>query len=729
MRNNQPVTRQEYLLNEDDVLISRSDLEGTITYANSVFISVSGYSHQELIGAPHNMLRHPDIPPPVFADLWKTLKAGHTWQGTLKNRRKNGDFYWVQATVAPLNDDGKVVGYTSVRRPASRKDIQRAERIYADIMQKGNLRGIKLHRGAIHRSGVIGWLGRFSFSSMQAKLISMVLVSVVLLAVAGGLGVYGLVVSGERLARLSQAGLEDVASLQSIERAFNQQVNALEPAVRNPRGADIPALMAAWKDSETRLASRWQSYSKSGQTTLPGVESFQQQFNQLREGISNTYSALDEGSGFEAYEHFNDGVLPLLDEIQASADNLVANERAFAANLMEEADAGRQKMLIAQSGVLVVGITIMVLLSMLILRAMIRSINDARRVTFQIAAGNLATRINLERKDELGDLLNSIRTMRASLSSIVSDVEKRVKVVTPAARRIAKENEDLASRTEQQASSLQETASSMEQITATVQQNTGNARQASKLAGENAAATRDTGEQMQQLVQRMERIAERSFKMNEIIGVIDGIAFQTNILALNASVEAARAGEAGRGFAVVASEVRQLAGRSANAASEIRQLIDASHSEIKGGSEAAKEAEASIEKVVAQVMKVSDLMEEITLASEEQSSGIAQINTAVTEMDHVTQQNASRVQSIAESASQLTQQAYELANVVAAFRVEGNQEENVELALERLQGEAQRVESLTLPDKKSVESSRKEEKSKRPVAYQEPQDQDDWETF
>ena len=536
-------------------------------------------------------------------------------------------------------------------------------------------------------------------------------------------------VSGERLTRLSQSGLEDVASLQSIERVFSQQVSALEPAVRNPRSADLPALMADWRAGEARLASYWQHYSKSEQTSLPGVDAFQQQFVQLRDGISNTYSALDNGSGFEAYEHFNDGVLPLLNKMQSAADQLVANERAFAADLMDEADAGRQKMLIAQSGVLVVGISILVLLSMLILKSMIRSINDARRVTFQIAAGNLATRIHLERKDELGDLLNSIRTMRASLSSIASDVEKRVKVVTPAAQRIAKENEDLASRTEQQASSLQETASSMEQITSTVQQNSGNARQASKLAGENAAATRDTGEQMQHLVQRMERIAERSFKMNEIISVIDGIAFQTNILALNASVEAARAGEAGRGFAVVASEVRQLAGRSANAASEIRQLIDASHTEIKGGSEAAKEAEASIEKVVAQVMKVSDLMEEITLASEEQSSGIAQINSAVTEMDQVTQQNASRVQSIAESASQLTQQAYELSNVVAAFRVEGNQEENVGLALERLKGGGQRLETFALPDRNAAESIRQEEKPGRPLAHQKSHDQGDWETF
>lgn len=723
MRNNQPVTNQEYRLDEDDVLISRSDLNGDITYANPAFIAVSGYSHAELIGAPHSLLRHPDMPSGLFEDMWKTLKAGHTWQGILKNRCKNGSFYWVQATVAPLRDAERVVGYTSVRRHASERDIRRAERVYAAMLHKGKVRGIKIEKGVIQRTGLAGWLGRFSFTSMQAKLMGMVLTSVVLLVIAGGLGVYGLVVSGERLTQLNQSGLEDVASLQSIERLVNQAVNNLEPAVRNPRSADLAALKTNWEANEERILSHWQGYSNSEQTSLPGVEQFRQELEQWRTGIDNTYTALENREGFAAFEHFNDGVVPLLSDIQASADTLVANERELAGNLMAAAERGQQQMLIAQAGVLAVGIGLMVLLSALILKSLVRSLNDARRVAFQIAAGNLAARITQVRQDELGDLLSSIRTMRVSLSGIVSEIEQRVRVVTPAAQRIAKENEDLASRTEQQASSLQETASSMDEITATVQQNTDNARQASKLAVENANATRDTGEQMQKLVQRMERIADRSAKMNEIIGVIDGIAFQTNILALNASVEAARAGEAGRGFAVVAGEVRQLAGRSADAASEIRQLIDASNSEIKGGSEAVQEAESSIEKVVAQVMKVSDLMEEITQASEEQSSGIAQINTAVAEMDDVTQQNASRVQSIAESASQLTQQAHELANVVAAFRVEGSEEESVEKALQRQEQLTQSNAPLALSTQGN--KTRSSSSTMQPSAN----DHADWETF
>lgn len=679
MRNNQPVTDNEYVLESDDVLISRSDLQGNITYTNAVFVTVSGYSRDELLGQPHNILRHPDIPPPIFADLWKTLKAGHTWQGVLKNRRKNGGFYWVNATVAPLRDGEQVVGYTSVRRRASASAISRAATVYAGMWQNnGRLRGYVVHRGTLYRAGLRGRFERFSFTSIKARLMGMVLAFVALLILAGGLGIYGLNVASDRLERLNQSALENLASLQSIDKILDRQVEVLKPAVLNTRSADMDGLTATWQERRTQVNEYWRRYDAAEQKSSPEKQGFKAGFEQLRDDITATYAALNAGDGYAAYQRYNNRVQPAVDTLSDSVAALVQQQREQAENLMTDARHGQQKMFAAQTGLILGGIVLTVLLSVMLMRSLMRSLNDSRRVMFQIAAGNLAARVDNVRRDELGELLNAIDIMRASLSSIATEVDERVQVVTPAASQIAGDNEDLSARTEQQAASLQQTAASMDELTATVQQNTGNAREATQLAETNARASLATGEQMQALITRMERIAESSAKMNAIVTAIDGIAFQTNILALNASVEAARAGEAGRGFAVVAGEVRTLAGRSADAAGDIRRLIDDTHQEVEAGGRDVKQAGLALEEVVTQVRQVSELIQDISLASEEQSSGIGQVNTAVNEMDQVTQQNAGQVQAIATSAGQLTEEARALANVVAAFRLEGSRPESIE---------------------------------------------------
>ena len=651
-----------YELADDEVLISRSDLQGRITYANQTFVEVSGYTLDEIMGEPHSLFRHHSMPKAVFQNLWETIEAGKTWQGLIKNRRQTGEAYWMHTTIAPLLDGDRVVGYTSIRRKAADRAIARAERVYA-ATQQGKTRGFKLHYGAIRHTGLRGWVKRFSFSSMQAKLMGMVLASVVLLVIAGAAGVYGLTSSAERLRTLNQTGLEGITDLQQIGQRVSQAIQALEPAVRNPRRADLDALESQLTTMSAGLAAHLTTFIESADTTL---------------------TAIRDGNGFAAFEAFNDNVQPTSESISATINVLVEQERTAAHTLMDNAEQQQQVLLYGQLGVLLLGIVLMVGLSMAVLKSLIKSLNEARRVTFQIAAGNLANRVTLKRNDELGELLSSLETMRASLSGLITEVGNKVDVVTPASEHIKQQNEDLASRTEQQASSLQQTASSMDEMTATVQQNSENARQANQLAMQNATTSRETGERMQALVERMERIAASADKMTDIISVIDGIAFQTNILALNASVEAARAGEQGRGFAVVANEVRSLAGRSADAAGDIRRLIDSSSQEISGGAQAVKEAEAAIDQVVTQVMRVSDIMEEISTASDEQSNGIAQINTAVAEMDHVTQQNASKVQSISSAAQDLTREALSLANVIAAFRLEGAAEESSETARKRL---------------------------------------------
>jgi aerotaxis receptor len=685
MRNNQPVTHREYVLSEEAVLISRSDLKGNITYANPTFVEVSGYSRDELVGAPHNLLRHPDMPEAAYADFWKTIQAGATWQGVVKNRRKNGDYYWVHATVAPLRDGERLVGYTSVRRKASANVVARADKIYAEIRAKGKSRHYALAQGTLRRKGLTGILSRFQLTSLKAKLTSMVVASLLLLVLAGGLGIYALMVSGERLETLNRSGLGDVASLQHVERYIGQTVETLEPVVRNPRRADLDAINAEIGQYADVLQALWADYYVDDAVIAEATQAFDSALTTWGAGVETTLVAIQEGNGFAAFEAFNDIVVPTTQSLRGMNSALVEQVRADAQALVTQAQSGRQQMLIAQLALLAVGFFVMIGLSVMILKSVFRSLSGARYITFQIAAGNLAARERRQTNDELGELLYSLDTMRFSLSSIVGDVESRVSVVTPAIQQIAAENEELASRTEQQASSLQQTASSMEEMTSTVQQNTENARQATDLAVQNAASTRDTGQQMQQLVERMQRIAQSAEKMTEMISVIDGIAFQTNILALNASVEAARAGEHGRGFAVVASEVRNLAGRSADAAQEIRKMIDSTTQEVNGGRSAVEQAERAIEEVSQQVSRVSELMASISTASTEQSSGIGQINSAIAEMDHVTQQNASKVQSIAASADNLSLEAFELANVIDAFRLEGAQDESIKEARAKLQ--------------------------------------------
>ena len=272
----------------------------------------------------------------------------------------------------------------------------------------------------------------------------------------------------------------------------------------------------------------------------------------------------------------------------------------------------------------------------------------------------------------MGQLLQALLQMRDNLARVVSGVRGYAEGVSTASAEIAQGNHDLSSRTESQASALEETAASMEQLNATVRQNADSAQQASQLAASASTVAVQGGEVVAQVVDTMHGINESSRKIADIIGVIDGIAFQTNILALNAAVEAARAGEQGRGFAVVASEVRSLAGRSAEAAKEIKQLITDSVQRVEQGSQLADKAGSTMTEVVGAIRRVTDIMGEISAASREQSSGVAQVGEAVTQMDQATQQNAALVEESSAAASSLSQQAGDLVQAVAVFKLAGH---------------------------------------------------------
>ncbi|MBV8633690.1 MAG: MCP four helix bundle domain-containing protein [Burkholderiaceae bacterium] len=374
----------------------------------------------------------------------------------------------------------------------------------------------------------------------------------------------------------------------------------------------------------------------------------------------------------EGAEHtFNDAFLPASREYSDKLSALLAMQRKSIDDTALAIDRANQRSSQLTIALALLLIVLSVALAIAISRSITKPLGNAVYVAGQVAAGDLTTVIAAEGHDEIADLMRALEAMNIALGNIVKQVKVGTYAIAGAASEIATGNQDLSARTEQQAGSLEETAASIEELTSTVKQNAENANQANELVLSAAEVAARGGAVVSQVVETMGSINESSKKVVDIIGVIDGIAFQTNILALNAAVEAARAGEQGRGFAVVAAEVRNLAQRSAGAAKEIKALIGDSVDKVDSGAKLVDQAGATMNEVVESVRRVTAIMSEITVASREQSAGIEQVNHAVMEMDDATQQNAALVEQAAAAAQSMQDQAATLARMVDTFKVDG----------------------------------------------------------
>ena len=464
---------------------------------------------------------------------------------------------------------------------------------------------------------------------------------------------------------------------QSIETEINVQARDLRNAII--LGAGEKAQIAALLDRIAESVHRTDGFMTKLKSMIntPKGEALFESLSQARAkyGVARTATMvlLREGKTAEAGAYLLKEVTSPQADFSAALDAM----SGFQASLMES--EGAKVRADAQSAVwIAVALTIGALIAativaVLTIRSITVPVNRALALAQAVASGDLRQRIDQTGTDEIGTLLTALKNMTANLLDIVDQVRSGANEIATASKEISVGNNDLSARTEQQASALEETASSMEELNSTVKQNSENVHQANALARSASEIAREGGAVVAEVVTTMGVISSTSNKIVDIIGVIDGIAFQTNILALNAAVEAARAGEQGRGFAVVASEVRNLAQRSAAAAKEIKTLIGDSSSKVADGSKLVAQAGATMQEIVESVRRVTDIMTEISAASVEQTAGIEQINQAVAQMDEGTQQNAALVEEAAAASASMQDQAAMLAAAVAVFRIDAGQ--------------------------------------------------------
>lgn len=721
MRVNLPVTNVEHEMRDGEFLVSKTTAKGVITYINEPFVRMSGFTEQELIGQAHNIIRHPDMPPEAFTDFWNMLKQDRPWSGMVKNRSKDGSSYWVYANATPVREHGKVTGHMSVRSKPSRDQIQAAETLYRQ-MREGTAK-VRIVAGDVIADNWLGLLReKIRHLSLKTRIIGVCTVPLLVMAgsawlmmqdqfslafagmgvsacLAGGMGVllyscihqplrtmihhldkmaqgdYTTQITIKRndeIGKLTEA-LKSMQIRAGIDFTETKRMNMENLRVRNALDIATSAVMIADTGGTIIFMNRMvreilldktveQEIRQSLQNHLRDLTG-QQQIDNIKIG-ERTYSLI---------------LMPVSNESGERAGSVIewrdcTQELTVEKEIMDIVRAGvagdfsKRLTLVGKEGFfkqLAEGIN-------RLMESISQGLDELATILEAMAGGDLTQKITRDYQGMLGRLKDDSNSTVAQLTGIVAQIKEAVSMISTASKEIADGNTDLSQRTEQQAANLEKTASSMEELTSTVKQNANNARQANQLAASASGVAVKGGQVVGEVVQTMSAINDSSKKIVDIISVIDGIAFQTNILALNAAVEAARAGEQGRGFAVVATEVRTLAQRSAAAAKEIKELINDSVLKVEDGTQLVDQAGKTMGEVVQSVKRVTDIMSEISAASQEQSQGIEQVNQAISQMDEITQQNAALVEQAAAASESMREQAEQLSRAVAVFRLEQN---------------------------------------------------------
>jgi PAS domain S-box-containing protein len=688
MRVNEPITDREIDVPDGEPLVSRTDTAGRIVFANKVFLDVSGFTHEELIGAPHNIVRHPHMPEAAFADLWATIKAGVPWEGLVKNRSKNGDFYWVRANVTPVVQERAVTGYISIRSKPTRQQIDQAEAAYA-MLRGGNAGVFGLRNGRLVRRG---WHEgcRVALTSVTGRLMITLGIALLAIIVAGWVGLNAMTASNKALEEVYAQGAQQTARIGEVRDGMLDDLQQLALLTREPEDAATVVPL----DRIAILQTSANRIDPPGSATIAGASTPEQQAvaakyieNRtafVRDALVPAIALAQRGDAPALHAHFYHQVLPLFARAEAASSKLVALQFLRAETTFASARDDLHSRFQRELAVMLACCAAVVALTALVLRTIHQPLRRLETSSEAISRDDLAHDIEIPSQREFWQLAGLLRAIRAKLTYVqheraenerLAAIDRREAVqdmadtvereAGQAVERVAADTDEMAQKADAVAELTERVSNNALGVSAAADQALANAQAVGAASGELSAAIQEIAGQIARSTQisksavhsaeraqeGIQALSQAAVRIGDVVGLIRTIAKQTNLLALNATIEAARAGPAGRGFTIVASEVKGLASQTALSTEEISRQIAAIQ-------DATGEAVAVVEAVGQAIEEISQVTTGIAAAVEEQAAATRDIAHNVAQGSIAMQHVAERITDVSRDAAVTRESAH-----------------------------------------------------------------------
>ena len=708
MRMNLPVTSIEYVLNDDTLIVSNTDTKGKLTYFNDEFVKASGFAEDELMGQPHNIVRHPDMPVEAFENLWATLKEGKPWAGAVKNRRKNGDFYWVLASATPVFEGNQITGYMSIRTKLPADQRAEAEQVYALIRAK-KPHPYTLAAGILRRRSPLDRLSPFT-ATLKRRLVTMIACLAGFMLLVGAIGIFAGHSANLQLQSVYNERLVPLADIAEISNRLQGNMLALFGAAADGHaGKPVAEVATTVSTNISAISAAWQRYTASVQ--MPESKIVAEAYTSKRrayveDGLKPALTMLTAGKFDELAQHVAQKVNPLFAAAKLEADRLVALQIAGAKSAYESAERSNMITNGISIGTLLIGVVLGGLLGLVTIRAISRPLDRMIGLLQRIARGEFNSRVIIDRDDEIGVALRHLQAMQAklgfdhevsrfeaarrgrraerveqlvksfdtevagmlnSVASQATELQTTARSMSDISEETARQSAAVSTASEQATASVQSVAASTEEMSNSIDEISRQVRESSRIAAEAVVQADATDSRIAELSRAAERIGD-------VVELINTIAGQTNLLALNATIEAARAGDAGKGFAVVAQEVKMLASQTAKATGEIG-------SQIAGMQSATRESVVAIKGIGTTIARISEIAATIAASVEQQgmatreiagnvqqvAQGTTEVTSNITSVNMAAQQTGAAASQVLASASELSQSGERLKHQVDDF--------------------------------------------------------------